>query len=925
MNKKTLLLVLLIQLSFLAATAQNGFLSGIVRDEANHPVQGASVTNKNTGETVLTDSLGAFRFPNLPAGDYQLEIKRPDFKSFTENVHHDVSDQSIQISVTGIAAETATNVVDNIPTVSLSDDDMRDAGSSTVASILSSARDPFVAAASFNFSAARFRIRGYEDDNFITLMNGLPMNDLNNGRTLFNTWSGLNDVMRSRENSIGLANTPFTMGGAGGAYSIDSRASRQRKQLQVTYSASNRTYDNRFMVTWGSGIMDKGWSVALSYSRRWAQEGFIPGTFYDGNSFFASVEKIIDTRHSISLTTFGAFTKNGRSSPAIAEMFELDGSNYYNPNWGYQNGEKRNASIGNNRQPIVILEHEWKINETATLQTSVGYNNGRNRVSGLDWYEASDPRPDYYRGLPSYDPFRGEDPEAYQQYSSELRTLLENNEELRQIQWDKLYEANRMNDTVFNGTEGTWAKYIVADRVTDTRRIYFNTIYNKTISDNISFQGGFTYQNQKSDFYREVNDLLGADFYVDLNQFGDLDNTGDTSLYQNDLQNPNRVLREGDRYQYNYTAYISKAIGWGQAIFKYDRFDYFIGVNLSSNFFQREGYVQSGVFPENSLGKSTRKEFTNHGMKGGVTYKYNGRNYFVLNGMYQTRAPYFENAFVSPNTRNLIVDGLESESIYSIEGGYLLKAPRLKAKVMGYFTQFMDGTDTRRFWHEDFQSFVNYTLTNIDKRHLGLEVGIDANLGRGLSLNAVASLGQFYYSDRPSGTATQDNKDTVLITREDIFMENLRVSGGPQSAYTIGLNYRSPKFWFLNVNVNYFDHIYTEPNPARRTLAALDLVDPGTEQWNSILEQERLDGQMTVDFSAGYSWRLNNKFKSIKRPTYLNFNLGISNIFNNEDLVTTAFEQLRFDFTDNNPNKFPARYGYGFGRTFFLNIVFRMN
>ncbi|MFM2136864.1 MAG: hypothetical protein RL021_2264 [Bacteroidota bacterium] len=929
MNRLLLPLIGFLSLVAFSASGQNGFLSGTLRDEANHPVVGATILNKKTDQKVTTDSLGSFRFDNLPVGDYELEIRRSDFKTFTETVVHNNVDQIVALTVLGIASENTNSVVDNLPTISLGEDELKDNGSSAVSSILSSARDPFVSAATFNFSAARFRVRGYDDDNFITLMNGVPMNDLSNGRTIYNTWSGLNDVMRSRENSIGMAQVPYTFGGIGGAYSIDSRASRQRKQLAVTYSASNRTYDNRFMVTWGSGLLEDGWSVALSYSRRWADEGFVPGTFYDGNSFFASVEKIINTQHSVSLTAFGSMTTNGRAGLAIREMQELAQDNYYNPLWGYQiNGTdtvKRNSSIARSTQPIVILEHEWKIDERRSLQSSVAYNRGSYKVSGLDWYEASDPRPDYYRNLPSYDPFYGEDSAAYAFYSDQNRTALFNNEYLRQIQWNRLYEANAMNDTSFNGTEGTWAKYIIGDRVTDYSRFFYNSTYSNVINDRLTFQSGLSFQQQNSDYYRQVNDLLGADFYVDLNQFGDLDNTGNDSLIQNDLNNPNRILKEGDRYGYNYSSQISKSMLWGQAVYKLDRFDFFLALHVGTNSFQRIGKVRSGIFQDDSYGPSKYNLFVYGGTKAGITYKYDGRNYFVLNGTAHNRAPYFENAFISPATRNTLINRLHREQVYSVEGGYLLKAPRMKAKIMGYYTRFVNGTDARRFYHEDFQNFVNYSLTGICKRHTGVEIGTEANLGGGISMTAVATVGQFIYDRRASGTATQDNQDTVLIQNETIYWKNIRVANGPQDAYTLGFNYRSPKFWFASVNLNYFDQIYADVNPARRTLAALDLVDEGSEKWVDILSQERLPGQYTMDFSAGYSWRLNNRFKSLKNPTYINFNLGVSNIFDNTKLVTTAFEQLRFDFTDNNVNKFPTKYGYGFGRTFFVNIVFRMN
>jgi len=929
MNRFFLPVIGFLSLITFSAFAQNGFLGGTLRDEANHPVVGATITNKKSGQSTTTDSLGGFRFSDLPQGDYELEIRRPDFKTFTEVVSHNNADQFVALTVLGIAAENATNVVDNLPTISLGEDELKDNGTSAVSSILSSARDPFVSAATFNFSAARFRIRGYEDDNFITLMNGVPMSDLSNGRTIYNTWSGLNDVMRSRENSIGMAQVPYAFGGIGGAYNIDSRASRQRKQLAVTYSASNRTYDNRFMVTWGSGLLDNGWSVALSFSRRWADEGFVPGTFYDGNSYFASVEKIINSRHSVSLTTFGSLTLNGRAGLAVREMQELAQDNYYNPLWGYQisgnDTAKRNSSVARSTQPIIILEHEWKIDERRSLQTSLAYNRGSYKVSGLDWYEAADPRPDYYRNLPSFDPFYGEDPAAYAQYSGEVRDALSSNETLRQIQWNRLYEANAMNVTSFNGTQGTWAKYIIGDRITDNSRVFFNSTFSDVISDHLTFQGGISFQKQHSDYYREVNDLLGADFYVDLNQFGDLDNTGDTTLIQNDLNNPNRILHEGDKYGYNYSSDISKSMLWGQAVYKLDRFDYFIAMHAGTNSFRRTGNIRNGIFQDDSYGPSDRLFFLYGGVKGGVTYKYDGRNYLVLNGTVHNRAPYFENVFISPATRNSTVDHVKMEQVYSVEGGYLLKAPRMKAKIMGYYTRFVNGTDARRFYHEDFQNFVNYSLTRISKRHTGVEIGTEANLGQGMTLTAVATIGQFIYDSRAAGTATQDNEDTVLIQNETIYWENLRVANGPQDAYTLGFNYRSPKFWFASINLNYFDQIYTDVNPARRTIAALDLVDKGSEKWVDILSQEQLRGQYTMDFSTGYSWRLNNRFKNLKNPTYINFNLGVSNIFDNTDLVTTAFEQLRFDFTDNNVNKFPAKYGYGFGRTFFLNIVFRMN
>ncbi|TAH40436.1 MAG: TonB-dependent receptor [Bacteroidetes bacterium] len=925
MNIRKQLLTVLFAVLTSFTFAQNGTLSGMVKDENNRPIFNAKVLVKSSGQSASTDSTGTFSIPSVPYGTLELEVTAEQISNHIQNFEFSETNTVVAIPVTDKSMELAKTNVDNIPTVSLSDDEIRDGSGGSVSSVLSASRDAFTAATSFVFSSARFRIRGYEDENFLTLMNGIPMNDIVSGRNLYSSFSGLNDVVRSREYSNGLAPATYSYGSIGGVYSIDSRASRQRKRLQVSYAASNRSYDNRLMVTYGSGLTSKGWAYSISYSRRWANEGFTEGTFYDGHSYFAAVEKVINSKHSLSLTAFGANTKNGRSGPAVQEIMDIAGTNYYNPYWGYQNGEKRNASVAHGHQPIAILSHDWTISDKSSLETSVSYQMGKYKISGLDWYNAEDPRPDYYRRLPSFDPYYGENPSAFAELRAAVDAELRSNKALRQIQWDKLYEANQLHDTVFNGTSGKWAKYIVSDRVIDNKRFNFNTTYHSIISDNLNFDGGITYQQESSNFYKEVNDLMGADFYVDITQYADQSNVNNPDVLQNDLNNPNRILHEGDKYGYDYTANINRAAVWGQGAWKFERMDYFLALQLSNTSFYRTGNVRNGVYADNSFGDAEKQSFFDYSVKGGTTYKYNGRNYFFANASYLTRAPLFDNAYISTRTRDNVADDLTSEKIYSLEGGYILRAPRFKAKVIGYYTQFKDGFDVKSFYHGDFRTFVNYSLTGIDKRHAGFEISGEANVGKGFTLSAVAAIGEHIYNSRPLATITQDNKDTLLANDEIIFAENLHVAGGPQTAYTIGINYRSKKFWWVSMNFNYFDNLYIDYNPSRRTYNGLDLVDQGSAEWVNILSQEKVDAQFTMDIAAGYSWRLNNKFKSLKKQTFLVFNLGITNLLNNEDMITGGFEQLRFDNDYKDINRFAPKYFYGYGTTFFAGITLRMN
>ncbi len=925
MNKKLLYSIFSFLVLAFVSQAQTATIKGLVKDDFNNPVAKAIVSINRQTSTTLEN--GAFEITNVPYGNYQIEIQIEGFANYVElvNVNSPLVDL---ITLTVHHNDLQKNNPDEIPTLTLTDDEVDAGNGQNASSALNASRDAFQQAAIFKFSAARFRIRGYDDENFTTLVNGIPTTDLNNGRTMYQAWSGLNDVLRSRETSIGLGATDYTFGGIGANYNIDTKASSQRKQLQVGYALSNRTYDNRLVATYGTGILKGGWAFALSASRRWAQEGYVAGTYTDDFSYFFSAEKIIG-KHSISLTRLASENINGRSTPTVQELYDLAGTHYYNPNWGYQNGEKRNAVVGRNSQPLTILSHDWSINDNSSLHSSISYQYGKNSFTGLDWYNAADPRPSYYRNLPSFVSNDMNDPAG----AALVTQLLTETEKQRQIQWDLLYDINRhsfdsiknANGIAGNTVYGNQAAYVVGENVTENKRFNFNAVYNASLTDHISLDIGVNYQSQESNFYKQLNDLLGADFFVDYNNFSDITSNRDSSLLQNDLNNPNRILQVGDRYSYDYTATIKQYGGWAQGNFKYDNIDFFVAAQLSQSSFQRTGHTLNGVFPDDSYGKSVEKKFSNYGLKGGLTYKLNGRNYIYTNGEYLTRSPWFEDVFVSPRTRNEVAKDLGEQQITSAEGGYLLRTPKVKARVAFFYTQFNNDTRTIRYYNDDFQTFVNYTMTNIDKQHMGTELSFETNLGRGFSVNAAASIGRFLYTSRPLVYVTEDNKDTVLANNEIIYAKNYHVGGGPERAYTIGLDYRAKRFWGFFINLNCFDKTYLEFNPVRRTTSAVDQLDENDPQREAILEQKPFKTQYTVDVSFNKSWRLNDQYKLFKRNTFIILNVGINNVTNNKNLIAGGFEQLRFDFLDKRVDKFAPRLNYGFGTSYFISLTLRLN
>lgn len=920
------LLVLCATLLLVAFAAGAQSISGIVVDEtSNKPVADAIVHLKETGQSTTTKDNGSFKLEGLTAGSYTLVIETELYNSQEISVTVSANTNTDVGTVTMLPTEGINTIAadDIVPTISLSDDDLQSSGSQSVSGLLTASRDVYINTAAYTFGTYRFSLRGYDADMSQVYINGVVMNDMVDGGADWYQWGGLNDVLRNRDNTVGLGTTDYTFGGVGGSSNIDTRASTQWKQLRVSYAAGNRSYRNRLMATYSTGLLDKGWAVSLSASHRWANEGYIPGTFYDAWAYFMAVEKRFGENNSLNLTIFGAPIRRGKMGPAVDEARSLSGDKYYNPNWGYQNGEKRNARVAHSHLPTFLLTHEWKIKEGSRLFTSAQYQFGADGSTALNWYNAPDPRPDYYRNLPSYIDDSGLQYQAQQLYM--------NNPDLLQVNWDNLYNINYLSTEDISNFNGTGrdttvnlARYMIEDRRQDKKRAAINIVYENQLSDIFKLTAGLDYVWQRTYNYKLVDDLLGADVFVNLNQFAERDFRGDTNAVQNDLNNPNQLLEAGDRFGYDYDLTVCRKGGWVQGEFSLSHFDFFVAANLSHTRFWRTGNMRNGLFPDDSYGDGPKQSFVNYGVKGGVTYKINGRNYLVANAEYLTRAPFATNSYVSPRTRQDLLDNLTSEEIYSFEGGYLLKAPKVKARAMFYYTQSNNATDSYSLYYDLQRTFINIALSNIDKRYMGGEFAVQGTVYPGLELSAVAGLGQHIYNSRFSAKLTEDNSADVLQDDLTIFSKNFYIANGPQLATTFGISYHSPKSWFASMNFNYFDQIYIDFNPLARTNIAVDLIEPGSETWNKIIDQKQGDGQFTMDFFGGYTWRMDHTFKGMKRNVYMYLTVGVNNLLNNKDFITGGFEQTRLYYEDRTVDRFPPKYFRAYGTTFFIQLSFRI-
>ena len=934
--KKIIFFILMILFLSTGITAQN-IVKGIIKDnDSRKPLKNVSVSIKNkTSFMFKTDESGVFNIQKLINGSYVLEIKLSGYEV-----------QNFPIILTGKTIDLGTILLyedisedQDLSIITLTDDELNDDTSSAdnIAGLLQSSRDVYLRTTAFEFSPSFFRIRGLDSENGKLLINGIDMNKLYNGRPQWSNWGGLNDVLRNQEFSSGLTPSAYTFGGILGSTNINVRASEQRQGTRISYASSNRSYEHRFMFSHSSGMSENGWVYTIAASRRVGNEGFSEGSVYNANSFFLSLEKKFNDKHSINLTSITAFNRRGKSAPQTQEVFDLKGIKY-NSYWGSQEGNIRNSRIKEVSEPILMLNHYWNLDKNTSINTNISYqfgkignsridNNGT-KVDGntLDGngnpyivnLGASNPDPTYYQKLPSY---------AIREGYSNIYGIQQNFVNNGQLNWNNLYNAN------LNPNNNGNSSYVLYEDRNDDTQFIINSILNKNISENIILNAKIQYTRLKSKNFAEIIDLLGGDGYLDTDSFADSFNEK-----QNNLLNPLYIAGVGDKFKYNFNLFSNVLDGFAQLQFKYNKVDFYAAANVSRTSHQREGLYQNGGFENSSYGKSEELSFIDFGAKTGLIYKLSGRHLFDVNAGYLTKAPNLRNSFSNSRENNSTVDNLKSENILSLDASYIFRGPIVQAKLTGYFIKVKDATEISFFFADgiggDNTAFVQEILTGIDKNHFGVELGIEAQVTPTLKIKGATNLGQYTYDNNPNLYLTTENNTRSLDAgfvngRKDFGATNLknyRLAAGPQTAYSIGFEYRDPNYWFFSATANFFDNIYIDIAPLTRTTNFADdggipFNDYDEEIARKLLEQERFNAYMVVNMIGGKSWKIGNQ--------YISFFASIGNIFNTqyksggfEQGRNANYRQLKEDRSLETP-VFGNKYWFGRGTTYFLNINYR--
>lgn len=909
---KNVILTLLFSLFLGGLFAQNAKVSGtIISGEAKTPVQNAIVKVGDLQAT--TNDKGYFEISNVPIGKATISVEAEGSPKFELVINVDREELNLgELDLAGNQEDDSESGGDNI----VSGDFLDEGDGGANPSLLTSSTDLYSRIASFTFGKLYYRPRGYDNNYNSIYMNGVSVENPEMGRTSWSVWGGLNDVTRNKDTKIGISSSEFGFGDIGGATNISTQPSTYRKTIKATYSLLNGNYNQRAMFTYSTGLLKSGWAVMLSGSRRWANEGYIEGTYYDGWSYFGAIEKKINDKNSFVLSALGAPTDRGMAAGSTKEAYALDSSNYYNPNWGYQSGEKRNGRTRTVHQPLITANHIFKPSDKTNITSTLAYSFGTFSNKALNWYNAYDPRPDYYRLLPSY-VAADEDLQSY------ITEIYSGSEALRQVDWDAMYLANYISYYNYGAEDGR-ARYMVEDRRDDHKRYNISSNINHSINENITLSGGVEISRYTVNHYKLIDDFLeyedqeGKYSWIDVDQFAERDFPGNEDIIQNDLNNPNRVCKEGDRFGYDYDIHVNSEDAWGQTKFVYDNFEFYAGLNIVHTEFWRVGNMKNGRAPENSFGESVHTSFLNGGAKAGFTYKLSGHHYILANGLVRSNAPSSRNSYLSPRIKDQLVDSLKAEKIYSADLAYVIRYRKFNAKISAYNTLILDKTTLMSFYHDELKSFVNYSMTNLDVSYQGVEFGAELKATSKFSFLFAGSYSDNRFISRPTATISIEN-GSQPDSSKTIFINNFYLPGA-QAIGSIGLKYNI-NYWFFNANVNYLAKNYLSFSPERRSEAAIGNIiwyaDEYEMEIKKITQEEKLDNGMTLDLSIGKSIRIDYKY-------FINVNFSISNILNNTDLITGGYEQMRFDFVGKDINKFPPKYFYSPGRTFYLNVSFRI-
>ena len=895
------LLVAVLSICSAAAFAQTTVKGQLVDSETGEPLVGAAVMVEGTSQGTVTDIDGYFKQGVAQGGT--LVFKYVGFKDLKKKITQKgasvdlgvikmdpdavmLADVTITSSV-AVARKTPV-AVSTVDPVFIEDR----LGSQEFPEILKSTPGIYTTKDGGGYGDAKTTVRGFKSENVAMMVNGVPMNGMENNKVYWSNWSGLSDVTRSMQVQRGLGASKVSSPAVGGSINIITKSTEAQIGGFVSYGMGNDGY-NKILFGVSSGLSKDGWAFTLLGGKTWG-DGYVQGTEFEGYTWFASIAKRFNENHQLTLTAFGSpqwhNQRNNQNGLSIKEWQRVkkymgDDSPYkYNPTFGYdKNGQVRNSSRNEYHKPQISLNHLWQIDQKSSLSTALyvsigrgnGYSGTGDKTNRSGWYGATN-------GLVNNTYRNADGTFAYDQ----VQDLNE-----QSTTGSKMIMAKSMNNHMWYGLLST---------------------YTTKFGEYFDFYGGIDLRYYKGLHQNIITDLYNGAYFVDPNRS---DIKADNNPLANDPNYVNQKLGVGDVIYRDYDGFVMSEGVFAQLEYNRDKLSAFVSGGASNTGYWR----YDRLYYSKDKAKSDTKNYLGGNIKGGVNYNLTENHNVFVNAGFISRAPMFDTSFINSQNSHARNGDAKNEKIMSFEAGYGYRSRFFTANLNAYYTRWIDkalyDSDTMEYKVDDVNVTDRYTLnmTGANADHWGIELDFIAKPFKWIDVTGMFSWGDWRWNGTATGyyfnSAGQimtDFKGGIIEDmanagdyRANIKMDNVHVGGSAQTTAALGVNVRPLKDLRISLDWNFFARNYADYD--------IDTSNTGLGKEIVIGNPWEIPSYSTFDLSAGYSF----DFGKVRATLSGNIN----NLFNQE-YIADARDGANHDWES------ATRVFYGFGRTYNVRLKF---
>ena len=879
--------LLLVALFFVSATvlAQTQ-ISGTVVDEIGEPLPSASVVEKATTNGTSTNFDGQFKL-NAKSTSGTLVITFVGYK-----------DKEVKFNGSGnlgtIKLQPSENVLEEVVIKGLIDvakdretpvavstikaaEIQEKLGSQEFPEILNTTPSVYATKSGGGFGDARINIRGFSQENLAVLINGVPVNDMENGAVYWSNWAGLSDVTTAMQVQRGLGSSKLAISSVGGTINIITKTTDKKQGGSVLASYGNDNY-LKTLATYSTGKNENGFAASFLFSRT-AGDGYVNSTEFEGYNYFVGLGWEINDAHDLQFMLTGAPQTHNQRTSSFFNMGELrDYVKYgtrYNYTGGFINGEEYNWRKNFYHKPVTSLNWNWDINENSSLSTSAYVSFGRGggtgdlgRIGGFRF--SSDRNLQGQNGTFLFD-------ELISSNSGQGGTF--NNGVTTNNSVDPSTGLYIVNDDELRSTDipaGLQRRNGIIRRASVNSHNWYGLLsnFNTKLNDELTLDFGIDIRSYLGIHYRRIDDLLGADGYRDNDDINNPLNVL-TTEYSSDLSSLWNVFRSTDdeeKINYHNDGKVRWFGGFAQLEYKNDDISAFVQGSLSNQGFKRIDYFNYlDTDPEQ---ETDWQNIWGGNIKGGLNWNINEEHNVFVNGGYYSKQPFFDSVFL--NFRNDINPNPRNEKVIGVELGYGLKTERFSLNANLYRTQWKDRFisissefDVNNTPNDDSDDEIGSTdLQGVEQIHMGVELDATYKITEDVTLFSMVSVGDWQYGGTVSGTAFDNNQ--VAIGTNTLYLDGVKVGDAAQTTGRLGVEIRPWKGFKVDYSQRFVDRLYARINTE-------DFDRPDND---GSLE---LPGYALSDLGVSYKWNLNEE-----RNEALSFRLNINNLFDEEYIAESA-------------------------------------